>query len=190
MGVARLPRPLHEAVVGHTYDVPCIHIVTDTVFPNEFLRVGEFVPVMLPAHEDADYFEFPHVHYHVDFRFVTDEQWDRMKTSAGYIHACIITLSLVDGEPFFQPLPCLRPMPDFPTASEIERENGPDETLVTALRGLEDHYQHVPMDTGTMVCPHRGVCLKGLPATDGVVVCPAHGLAWHCETGELVPRHS
>ncbi len=183
------PRPLLEAIVGRTYEVPCIHIVEDTVFPNEFLRVGEHVPVMLPAHEDAEYFEFPHIHYHVDFRFISDDQWHRMKGTGGYIHACIITLSLVDGEPFFEPMTCLREMPDFPTLEEVEREHGPDETLARALRGLERFYGQVRMDTESMVCPHRGVCLKGLPTTDGVVVCPGHGLAWNCGTGELVKRH-
>jgi nitrite reductase/ring-hydroxylating ferredoxin subunit len=146
---------------------------------------------MLPAHEDGEYFEFPHLHYHVDFRFVSADQWERMQKGSAYIHACIITTSLVAAEPLVQPLVCLRTMPDFPTAGEIVEHDpdGRDELLVSALQGLEAHYREQRIDTATLVCPHRGVCLKGLPVNGGVVVCPAHGLAWNVETGELAGRH-
>jgi Rieske [2Fe-2S] domain len=35
------------------------------------------------------------------------------------------------------------------------------------------------------VCPHRGVNLASVPHKRGCVICPAHGLAWSVETGEL-----
>jgi hypothetical protein len=178
-------------VVGRSYDVPCVQVVGDTVFPNEFLRPGELVPVMLPAHEDAEYFDFPHLHYHVDFRFVSDDLWQRMQQCTDHVHACIITLSLIEQQPRLEHLRCMREMPEFPTADEIVAHDADQmyEGLIGAVCGLERHYRDARIDTDTLVCPHRGVCLKGLPTEAGVVVCPAHGLAWNVESGALVERH-
>ena len=191
--------PIHNAgislspsgpVVGKAYDVPCVRIVGDTVFPNEFLKIGELVPVLLPAHDDAEYFDFPYLHFHIDFRFVNDDLWERMHACTAHIHACIITTSLVAEGPQQHSLNCLRKMPVFPTAAEIKTSDAGYEGLTDAVRGLESHYRNSRINTSTLICPHRGVCLTGLPTTDGIVVCPAHGLAWNITTGELVCRHN
>jgi nitrite reductase/ring-hydroxylating ferredoxin subunit len=150
------------------------------------------VPVLLPVHEDAEYFDFPYLHFHIDFRFVSDDLWERMRACTAHIHACIVTRSLVAEEQRMHTLVCLRTMPEFPRAAEIERNDGDKvhEGLVSAVCALERHYRHLRIDTQTLICPHRGVCLKGLPVTEGTVVCPAHGLAWNVKTGALILRHS
>lgn len=38
------------------------------------------------------------------------------------------------------------------------------------------------------VCPHQKTCLRGVPAANGTIVCPAHGLKWNIQSGDLIPR--
>jgi hypothetical protein len=186
-----LPVSPTDAAIGQSYQVPCVRIVEDTVFPNEFLKTGELVPVLLPAHEDAEYFDFPYLHFHVDFRFAGNDLWGRMRECTAHVHSCIVTLSLSAGEPQMQSLVCLREMPQFPTAAEIQTNNADTmyDGLVSAVCGLERAHQSSRINIDTLICPHRGVCLKGLPVTDDTVVCPAHGLAWNIVTGTLAIRH-
>ena len=42
------------------------------------------------------------------------------------------------------------------------------------------------VDPRRPVCPHRGAPLNGLPAVNGVVRCPVHGLRFSAATGELL----
>jgi hypothetical protein len=181
-----------DAVVGEPYVVPCVQVDEVTVYPNEFLRPGELIPVLAPAHEDAQFFNFPHRHYHIDFRFVDDDLWERLRQSPT-VHSCVVAESLL-ARPDLQwlRLRCRRMMPEFPAADAIppDARIGDYEGLVVALCEMETHYLDTRIDTETLVCPHRRICLKGLPVQDGVVVCPGHGLAWNVVTGALVTRHS
>jgi hypothetical protein len=180
-----------EAVVGQHYTVPCVQVDDITVYPNEFLRPGEFVPVMVPPHEDARFFNFPHQHYHIDFRFVSDDLWDRLRHSPT-VHSCVIAESLLARPDLhWLRLRCTRTMPEFPAAEALppNARIGDYDGLVESLCTMEAYYLGTCLDPESLICPHRRICLKGLPVENDVVVCPGHGLAWNVKTGALVPRH-
>ena len=57
----------------------------------------------------------------------------------------------------------------------------------TWLPALEDCYKGERIkDLASPRCPHRNICLEGLPEHDGVVECPGHGLRWDLRDGTLV----
>lgn len=156
-------RPAYE--IGRYYSVLC---APSTVF----LR---WVPLLGPLHEDAEIVNFQEQHWHIDWRFVSQREWN---------HYCSFTTPLavpiseknVDGPPCHRRLKCKREMPIFPGHGRV-----------IWLKELEAAYQNDNLKPG-LICPHRGIPLAGCPAKDGVVVCPGHGLAWNIETGKLVPR--
>ena len=46
-------------------------------WPDRDGRAGHWWPVMGPAHDDREYFDFPMLHYHVDPRLLSDEKTTR-----------------------------------------------------------------------------------------------------------------
>ena len=171
-----------EAVVGRTYLVPC------------FEYGGLTWPVLLPAHDDPVYFPTLPRHCHVDLRFTTAEQVRRLVDHRGNdwtterLHEVAPHWILSEKHGHMaglRPLQCLRPMPVFPV--RWTNPYGLPQPY-DALAELERDHASVPIRKGCRACPHRGIALSGLPVTDGVVVCPGHGLAWRVDTGELVPR--
>lgn len=51
------------------------------------------------------------------------------------------------------------------------------------LPKLELAYAHARLKNG--ICPHKGVNLRSCPIMNGIVTCPAHGLRWQVDSGEL-----
>lgn len=158
-----------EYMIGQYYTVPTVCGLMWTIEADW--------PVIGPLHEDAKLFDFPLLHYHVDWRFVNKQLYNRAQRE------CFIPLSHYplherDGKPLPPPvnkrLKCKRPFPKFADMAARER-----------FATLEKEYAKCRLKAG-LICPHRGISLGSLPAVDGVVQCPGHGLRWNIETGQLV----
>ena len=162
-------------VVGRYYTVP-------TVRGKVYSDLYDW-PVMGPEHEDAEFINFPHQHYHVDWRFVPE----RLFNSIGKygLNTSILGTPLMNGEksngrwlhehglpdPLMKRLRCKREFPEYPKAPW--------------MKDLEEKYEGCRLKTA--ICPHRGIALDNLPCNeDGIVTCPAHGLRWNIKTGEMV----
>lgn len=199
--------------VGREYMVPCVTRfprASDGLDVNTTERV---VPIFGPRHEDADIIKFPDEHWHYDLRFLSSEIIDGLMVQVAIVHgerlgigkvrtmsgkflenlvnsipvasrpsyamlAVVPLLNVREPETELRRLPCLREMPSYPS-----RIGG---TLMHFVRQLENAYvSHRKPDCQT--CPHRGMPLRGLPVSRGVVTCPGHGLRFKVGTGRLVP---
>lgn len=81
------------------------------------------------------------------------------------------------GTPALRRMKCVREFPTYP----LKLLSGPRGWLPK----LEAAYADCKLKPG-MVCPHRGIPLADVPAVDGIVTCPGHGLRWNVATGELL----
>ena len=162
-------------IVGKFYDVPTVYRL--------IYGVRMDWPVIGPMHEDAEIINFPWEHYHIDWRFVPVRicrsvavKWHSYGLAGVY---AIVLHARPEVHPKGLPAPVMKRMkckmefPEFP------------EHVARWLHELRKKYAGCKLKPG-MVCPHRGVPLASLPSVDGIVTCPAHGLKWNVETGELV----
>jgi hypothetical protein len=165
-----------EPQVGKYYLVPCA-----PVHHSVWSRLGKWLPVIGPWHEDAD-INVPVHHFHYDCRFIPARLYERSSYPyIGKLHtwhtshdlpAALLTPKAIPLE--YKRRKMLRPMPEFPTGAPFHDQ-------------LEKQFENVKLKCRT--CPHRGMSLDGLPvASDGTVVCNGHGLKWNLKTGELVKR--
>ncbi len=93
----------HRPRIGHTYLVPCVEA------PQRFGGGTQWVPVLLPAHDDNEYLQVPYKHYHNDFRFVDDPQW----LTGGIVPAYHIIPA--EGKTVeYKEMKCIRHNTDFP----------------------------------------------------------------------------
>ena len=161
---------------GKTYRVPVAH-GTWRHQTRDWVILG-------PRHEDAEFLDFPHQHWHLDPRFVprslvydgTVEDW-RYILDAPLMDA--INPSSYWVAPRFIGIRRRKMLRQVP--ADLLRDvfvltcghNGMDR-LRKAYCGQRLH--------GT-VCPHRGADLRGFePGADGMVTCPLHGLRFHGES--------
>jgi hypothetical protein len=169
-----------EPVVGRTYLVTCVPLyVRDRIRQKR----RDWIPVLGPRHEDRDFIDFPHSHWHYDLRFVPE--WYFGPTAAtrpcGAVSSADFTRVLVrsDGPVRIKRRKCLRRMPRYPAVE------------LSFLPALEFAYAAATVTVtaaGCRLCPHRGLPLDGLPPEPGgVVTCRGHGLRWGAD-GKLVPR--
>jgi hypothetical protein len=165
-------------IVGRRYRVPCVS------------WQGYLTPILGPMHEDAEHIGFKHQHWHIDFRFVSKQQWEGMRESyADYsrVHGKVITADKAESGVVYVRRKCLREMPVFPR--DIP-DGGHGSMAVPWLSKLESAYADKRLNLNCMTCPHRGLPLDGIAPKNGVLVCPGHGLAWDVSTGRLHPRVS
>lgn len=113
-------------------------------------------------------------HYHIDVRFTTDfilQLIDlkpnevmgvaRQRRTQSFIKVCLRQ---------FEPITLLR-----------------ESAQKSSYNTLQDMVKDRRMDLNCLKCPHQGVDLRQVPVTNGVRVCPAHGLTWDKE-GNFVKR--
>lgn len=159
-------------VIGRFYSVPCINALV--------WNLG-MTPIIGPLHEDKEHIGFDDMHWHIDWRFVSAWQLSRLSGSGRIpVQAKVISQKNTAGQIVERRLKCKREMPEFPL-----RPYG--KNVVHWLEDLETAQENSRLKCG-MICPHRGLPLAGCPVNDGIVVCPAHGLAWDVESGALVKR--
>jgi hypothetical protein len=156
-----------EPTVGLTYRVP-------TAFGLYGSRDRtDWWPILGSWHEDAAIIGFGSHHYHFDFRFFSDVQWDYLARQVeGYYFGAVLCRVTAEGRVIRRDLVCMRPMPIYPTR------------LAPWLGKLQDAYRDHRLKDD-LICPHKGAPLKGLPVRDGCVTCPLHGLRWDMETRRL-----
>ncbi len=142
-------------------------------------------PVLLPCHEDEEHIGFGWLHYHHDPRFFPHRIWNvrtqGLDDALAYQDVAgmpLMSSDMINAEglpkPVWRRRKCLRAMP----------ERNPMRSA-RWFSNLESAFDGQRLKPG-MICPHKGVCLKGVTVIDGVVQCPAHGLRWDVETGALV----
>jgi hypothetical protein len=169
----------HAYEVGKFYRVPCVETDRHTWLGNGWL------PVLGPLHEDRGAVNFPWAHWHVDWRFVDQRKYRevlQMRTDPRSVFGVVIQRKdtderfIVSGEPTMRRMKCKREFAAYP-ASQAQW-----------LPALEREFAGCKMKN--MVCPHRGLPLRGCPQDGDVVTCPGHGLRWNIKTGELVTSPS
>ncbi len=187
--------------IGKRYPVRCVRIwkcrdgerkLADLQYAD---RYG-WVPVIGPEHEDAEHINFPHLHYHVDLRFVAAHAFNARlyalkwaypgKSEEEYLGRLLgLPVTTKDADPVrfdglvietevgTRPLLCKRAMPTFPRA------------IARWIPQLETAYAECQLKPG-LVCPHRGIPLADFVQPDGTVTCPGHGLRFNAVTGRLL----
>lgn len=126
-------------------------------------------------------------HWHIDRRFISDEeligtrQWTQDRLNNEYSVPVLVFQS--DPRPIEKPdertMKCLRSA--FPVSMWFE--GGKDRLLLTMARDMRR--AGVKLDLNCKTCPHKGTSLSNIPVKHGLIQCPAHGLRFHCETGEI-----
>lgn len=162
-----------ELIIGKYYLVPCVGL------PGMPANLS-VCPVVGPLHEDAEFINFPHRHFHPDRRFVSDGwfkfyQWRDPKGSWSPVYA----FDIEGRDTGMVPLGRRR--------MKMRREVGSFRVDSPWLRKLERAYCKETLREGH-ICPHRGISCRGVVAENDGVVCPGHGLKWNTETGGLVSR--
>lgn len=182
----RSPTPHDSFTVGKFYRVPCVK-AHGSQWDRIFRR--EWIPVMGPEHRDAEIVQFPHSHWHVDWRFASERVLRRavkanFSRQGGPFNYVLQRYGICGGTedhgaPFvttgdvvMRRVKCRRPMPDYPRKAAFW------------MTKLEDAFAQACMKN--MVCPHRGMPLEGCERDGDVVICPGHGLRWNVKTGALV----
>lgn len=171
-----------EPVIGQTY---MVRSVMAKIFSQE-----EPVPVIGTAHSDKAYGFGEDKHWHLDYRFLSERIYqgfvkqvraedamyvnDKAETVLRYV----VDHDNVDFEEraVKRPFKYLRKMPVYPIQS--------CNWMVEAL----SKFAGKKIDPKRPVCPHRGVCLRGMQTEKNAIVCPGHGLAWDSKTGAYVDR--
>ena len=180
-------------VVGRFYMVPTVRYM--------LRRVVRDWPVIGPRHEDARDLDFPHLHYHLDSRFLTKAElesiriWGKddaysvassvvtepvgIETDSG----CLIEYGRLPSRTTLQKRRCARLHLPFPDSGreQIKRRVGSDR--------IGDRYgpiaEPIRKADGRILCPHRKVDLSQFtPDADGIVTCPLHGLKVRCVTND------
>lgn len=154
-------------VVGCYYLVPTVQ--------GRWYGINAVWPVIGPRHNDKDIIGFKPEHYHLDVRFVPQRVIAATFRADIYLDFFKGPLHEVSSPLVNRRRRLKRQMPEYPMVKMRWHED-----LETCFRA------HVLGKR--MLCPHRGVPLKGQPVRDGIVTCPAHGLQWNVASGRLVER--
>ena len=157
------------------------------------------VPIYGPEHEDREFIKFPDDHYHVDWRFVsdqfyrtrldgylirrylirrgqilTDDERKHLEWKIRFLHGVVVSTKFCGATGHLN-LKMRREMPSYPLPKDIPW-----------LKALEEAYAFARLGA-CLTCPHRGLSLKGLkPNKDGTITCTGHGLTWNPNSGFLV----
>jgi hypothetical protein len=167
-------------VIGERYWVPCVtakNQLTGGLIKN--------VPVIGTIHQDKFYFGVEWKHLHFDIRFVTGpvQRWLCKDVPTGAPEHSWLGWALHDADidkQYERLMPCIRQMPVLPweqcgegMAELLQQKLGADKRKLSKCNR----------------CPHRGTPLNGMQVSSkGIVVCPAHGLAFNVNTREMVVR--
>lgn len=169
-------------VVGRTYLARCV-FVPERIGAS---RRGLWWPVHGAAHTDAE-IGTPGKHYHLAMPLLGVHQAESLAEhdpmgidlAWGYAMPVFVAgTSTASGETVGNaftaervfPRRCRRPWPEYPAVAA--------QAITATLERL--YPQALP---SSMRCPHRGINLAAVPARDGVITCPGHGLSWCAATG-------
>jgi hypothetical protein len=161
--------------IGQLYQIPHVR--------GAFFGLRRDWPVLGPEHEDLEFINFPHQHYHIDYRFVpgpalrhamaAQSSSLRRPVREQVFYGAVLHGEDMADQPVLRPARFLRQWPEYPRAK------------AKWLPALEAAYAEEKLRHGRY-CPHRGADLSALPAdAKGCATCPLHGLRWNLATGEM-----
>ena len=162
MGESEINPHIERYEIGKLYRVPCVK----THWPKPLWTSSAWLPVLGPAHRDDGLVESVGLHYHYDFRFIRKEP---EIGDYGYVEGCVDTWKQ---EVRHLLRKCYR----------LHVGDNYPHNQISWFPKLQEKYKCERMKNN--ICPHRGVNLAGCGGR--TVICPAHGLIWSRETGELV----
>jgi hypothetical protein len=182
MALQRADRLKEPPIVGRWYLAPAIW----WPWGGERTTQHLYWPVMGAKHADADFFNFPREHYHVDRRFLTAKHillagrrfYDRSEVLNKIAQT---PLNHIADPKFIRYRPELRRMRC--SAAEI------DWPFPDRIHALVEAYSGRQCRRGSLgfVCPHRNFPLGSIAPVDGVITCPLHGLRINAATGQCLP---
>lgn len=180
-------------LVGHEYLVPSIQIKATHVAKGAYypLRNMPWVPVWPQLHDDAD-IGFPQKHYHVDWRFVSDEDVIRVIRAAyttlppnvpvkidEALAMCILYVILEESVGIG---PC-----DMLCRCHRTDLRWPYHHRAPEKLEVQSRFKDAQLKCGR--CPHWGFDLRTVkPDENGIIQCPGHGLCFHADTGKIAKR--
>ena len=181
MTVQRIDEMTEPPVIGRCYLVPTVDYV--------YCGISGIWPTIGPLHSDAPIIGFAPLHYHVDLRFLSRRQADRL--IAKRLSVLNPSLDQVAAQyPLSQRPP---PGPVVYRRRRCARQAVYPTSLTTANTAwppkLRAHYADARLiDTPHgPVCPHKGAPLGSIqPDARGLIVCPLHGLCFDPATGKAV----
>lgn len=176
-------------IVGQYYLVPCIKISAVMLTHGMYRKLNcmSWVPIWPQVHNDAD-IGFPEEHFHVDWRFISDEDIRYITTSAygekfrnalvedmlASTILLVIIKNAVQAGPIDRTQRCHRDRLTWPGHHK-------------APERLEPKYKDTKLKCGR--CPHWGFDLSTVaPDKNGIIQCPGHGLCFRADTGQVVSR--
>jgi Rieske [2Fe-2S] domain len=195
--IQRSDRLKEPPVVGKWYMVPAIlwnrnHGKWDTGDMSEADLIADlrnsngakWWPVWGIKHDDVEYFNFRHLHYHIDPRFLTKRHAAEL---VGFGSRAV--------------LQCAQAQP----INHLHLRSGPPRPTLRRMRCTLDHSKWGFSDSSIVVemnksfagkqcgsgkrgfvCPHKHFPLGSVKAINGVVTCPLHGLRIDAETGKCL----
>ena len=189
--VSNLQRKMEK---GKFYSVRCLRTGWDSEDSTNW------IPVIGPIHNDREHINFEAQHYHVDFRFLGKRA---REAASRHLHGTsrinlIFVLPISNVKPekcdswFSLDDPRLRELPQESYMRTMRLKFKADYPCYDFqppwLRSLEEAYIKERLSP-TMVCPHKGASLSGIRTdSEGLLICPLHGLRWNTETGEMSRR--
>lgn len=181
----RVEDMMDPLVIGEFYDVPGVVVPprwNGLDYHTNRISAGWW-PILGPVHDDAMWLNVPQPHVHIDPRFIAP-----CKLSARVLATPLCLAGIVRGQLYHHTAlvferrrcQCVRAMLTWPWDSSAD-------AFPLGYLGMERAFAGSVLKA-CKVCPHKGLPLGSLPAVDGVITCPGHGLRWSATTGRLVRR--
>ena len=178
MIMQRVDRLKEPPVKGRFYLVPAI------LWSWHGSRRHLWWPVIGNKHRDPEFFNFNHLHYHVDPRFLNRKHLAQLfhRRDVGKL-----------GDVLSMPLNSVF-LPDGPGKPQLRRMRCAGAEILypfadrVPVIGLNKHHagQQCARGKRGWVCPHKHVALGNVAPIDGVITCPLHGLRIDAETGKCL----
>lgn len=144
-------------------------------------------PVLGPMHEDAEFLQFPHDHWHLDARFMNVAEWRHAarysvtRSADSSVAALPLMKNLLShGDEIYWQRRAYRRHFQYPLTKVSVQQH---------FQRLHAQFEGVIAHRGEhgLVCPHRGAPLGSIaPNERGHIVCPLHGLCWDAATGRNI----
>lgn len=166
--------------VGRFYLVPAIL----WAWGGYLSRPKSWWPVIGPKHDDLEFFQFKHKHYHVDPRFLTKRLKAQVYPSRygsaeqSVLGQPINSVALPEGPPppVLRKMKCTLRFVDYPFGD------------TDPVMAINRHYAGQQCDQSKFgwICPHRNVQLGSIMPIGGVITCPFHGMRIDMVSGKCL----
>jgi hypothetical protein len=159
------------------------------IVADDWAGISGPLPVIGARHTDADDFNFPWPHYHVDVRFLTAREYRRAGGGSykGWSAEMVVAglpisnsnrwtgegSGIPVGRPPLARRRCSRVQPPYAAG---------DQSTIKRFREKRGEPDAIILKDGRQLCPHRRVDLSTISAdADGLTTCPLHGLRVRCK---------